>query len=88
MRQESFEEQQEDLDPHRREERDGAALPLNRSRIEHAKRLERSRPEQTGIPCALVREALERCPAKRKLLVLDCCHAGAARGAATPPRWS
>ncbi|MFL5487673.1 MAG: hypothetical protein ACJ8AJ_04230 [Gemmatimonadaceae bacterium] len=26
MRQESFEEQQEDLDPHRREERDGAAL--------------------------------------------------------------
>ena len=28
MRQESFEEQQEDLDPHRREERDGAALEL------------------------------------------------------------
>jgi len=26
MRQESFEEQQEDLDPHRREERDGTAL--------------------------------------------------------------
>lgn len=26
MREESFEEQQEDLDPHRREERDGAAL--------------------------------------------------------------
>ena len=28
MRQESFEEQQEALDPHRREERDGAALEL------------------------------------------------------------
>jgi len=28
VRQESFEEQQEDLDPHRREERDGAALEL------------------------------------------------------------
>ena len=28
MRQESFEEQQEDLDPHRREERDSAALEL------------------------------------------------------------
>lgn len=28
MRQESFEEQQEDLDPHRREERDAAALEL------------------------------------------------------------
>ena len=26
MRQESFEEQQEDLDPHRREERDSAAV--------------------------------------------------------------
>lgn len=29
MRQESFEEQQEDLDPHRREERDSAALELS-----------------------------------------------------------
>ena len=28
MREETFEEQQEDLDPHRREERDGAALEL------------------------------------------------------------
>jgi len=28
MREESFEEQQEDLDPHRREERDSAALEL------------------------------------------------------------
>lgn len=28
MRQESFEEEQEDLDPHRREERDSAALEL------------------------------------------------------------
>ena len=28
MRQESFEEQQEDLDPHRREERDSASLEL------------------------------------------------------------
>jgi hypothetical protein len=29
MREESYEEQQEDLDPHRREERDGAALELS-----------------------------------------------------------
>lgn len=29
MRQESFEEEQEDLDPHRREERDSAALELS-----------------------------------------------------------
>ena len=28
MREESFEEQQEDLDPHRREERDSAVLEL------------------------------------------------------------
>jgi hypothetical protein len=35
---------------------------------------------RTGIPAAWLKKTLEACPATRKLLVLDCCHAGAARG--------
>ncbi len=41
---------------------------------------DKKQPMQTGIPVAWLREVLEKCPARQKLLVLDCCHAGAGRG--------
>ena len=37
-------------------------------------------PAQGGIPVEWLREKLETCPAARKLLVLDACHAGNAKG--------
>jgi uncharacterized caspase-like protein len=35
----------------------------------------RTDPGNTGLPIAQVREALGRCKAQSKLLILDCCHA-------------
>lgn len=37
-------------------------------------------PEETAIPLATVKEWLKECPAKKKVLVLDCCHSGAGKG--------
>jgi uncharacterized caspase-like protein len=31
----------------------------------------------TGLKISALREMLEKCPARRKILILDCCHAGA-----------
>ncbi|MFO0880756.1 MAG: BBP7 family outer membrane beta-barrel protein [Gemmataceae bacterium] len=38
----------------------------------------------TGVPVQWLKETMERCQATRKLLLLDCCHAGAARNAEQP----
>ncbi len=42
---------------------------------------QRSQANETGIPAAWLKKSLESCPAARKLLILDCCHAGAAKSA-------
>ena len=36
-------------------------------------------PQTTGFPLARLRELLVSCPAREKVLVLDCCHAGTDR---------
>jgi hypothetical protein len=38
----------------------------------------------TALPARHLLEAMQRCPARNKLLVLDCCHAGGAVGAKGP----
>lgn len=37
-------------------------------------------PEETAIELAKIKEWLKACPAKKKILVLDCCHSGAGKG--------
>ncbi len=37
-------------------------------------------PTSTGVPAQWLREQLQRCPARFKLLIIDACHAGAAKG--------
>ncbi len=41
----------------------------------------RANPMLTGFRAADLRELLLQCKAKRKLLILDCCHAGSGKGA-------
>lgn len=41
----------------------------------------RANPMLTGFRAADLRELLLQCKAKQKLLILDCCHAGAGKGA-------
>ena len=40
----------------------------------------RNAPKQTGLPAAEFREALSRCAAGVKFLILDCCQAGGEKG--------
>lgn len=37
-------------------------------------------PEETAIELAKIKDWLRECPAKKKILVLDCCHSGAGKG--------
>ena len=39
-----------------------------------------SQPALTGIPLSHVKDFLRKCPAKRKVLIVDACHSGEGRG--------
>jgi hypothetical protein len=53
--------------------------------IEKSKRADISRDGKTGVSLLKVRQLLDSCQAKSKLLILDCCHAGGARGTGDDP---
>lgn len=45
---------------------------------------EKNRLAETALPIKTVADMLQQCPARQKLLILDCCHAGTTRGLEGP----